>query len=197
MCNDRISPKHIAALMGRATLQDSQMGAKTTVVVASLPNGFELVASSSCVDPDNYDHQIGRKLCLQRIEDQLWQLEGYLLQHYRSLIPTVDHPVPQRHMPPHCGTCRWSDWNEDGPRCRCLDRIPMDRYDYLIDDDLDPNDIVIEPEYDEDGGDIDYDDICGHYVHRDGTLRTSKPSESEMEAHGRKVAAYLRSAMGR
>lgn len=53
---------------------------KVTVVTAKLPNGFTIVESSACVDPMNYDESIGKKICMKRIENTLWQLEGYLLQ---------------------------------------------------------------------------------------------------------------------
>ncbi len=52
---------------------------KTTVVVATLKNGFVIVESSSCVDPANYDEKIGTEICMARIENKLWELEGYVL----------------------------------------------------------------------------------------------------------------------
>lgn len=54
---------------------------KQCVVVALLPNGFTIVGESACVDPNNYDETIGRELALKDIENQLWMLEGYLLQN--------------------------------------------------------------------------------------------------------------------
>ena len=44
-----------------------------------MPNGFVIVASSSCVDPSNYDPEIGIKICKKEIENKLWELEGYAL----------------------------------------------------------------------------------------------------------------------
>jgi hypothetical protein len=49
--------------------------------VLRLKNGFTLVESSGCVDPKNYSEEEGAKYCLERIENQLWKLEGYLLQN--------------------------------------------------------------------------------------------------------------------
>lgn len=54
---------------------------KQCVVVALLPNGFTIVGESACVDPNNYDETIGYDLALKDIENQLWMLEGYLLQN--------------------------------------------------------------------------------------------------------------------
>ena len=56
---------------------------KQCVVVLLLPNGFTLVGESACVDPNNYDEDIGFDLAMRDIENQLWMLEGYLLQNRR------------------------------------------------------------------------------------------------------------------
>ena len=53
---------------------------KTTIVTAKLPNGFVITESSSCVDPANYDEEIGVKICKDRIKNKIWELEGYKLQ---------------------------------------------------------------------------------------------------------------------
>jgi hypothetical protein len=54
---------------------------KVTIVVLRLKNGFTLVESSGCVDPRNYDEAYGVEICLSKMEDKLWYLEGYLLQN--------------------------------------------------------------------------------------------------------------------
>lgn len=56
------------------------LGEKTTVVRAALRNGFEIVESSSCVSPENYDEAMGREICLEKIRDKVWMLLGFLLQ---------------------------------------------------------------------------------------------------------------------
>lgn len=61
----------------------STLGEKTTVVHAKLKNGFELVESSACVDPANYDEQVGAEICLERIRNQVWHLLGFALQWAR------------------------------------------------------------------------------------------------------------------
>jgi hypothetical protein len=53
---------------------------KTALVKATLPNGFEIVETASCVDPANYDEKIGKEICCKRIMDKIWELEGYVLQ---------------------------------------------------------------------------------------------------------------------
>ena len=53
---------------------------KTTIVIAKLPSGFVIVESSSSVSPENYDVNIGKEICMDRIENKIWELEGYALQ---------------------------------------------------------------------------------------------------------------------
>lgn len=53
---------------------------KTTVVSLKLPNGFVIVESSSCVDPANYNPELGESIAMKRIENKVWELEGYRLQ---------------------------------------------------------------------------------------------------------------------
>lgn len=54
---------------------------KQCLVVAKLPNGFTIVGESACVDPNNYDEQIGFDLAVDRIKNRIWELEGYNLQN--------------------------------------------------------------------------------------------------------------------
>lgn len=54
---------------------------KCTIVSCKLPNGFVITESSACVDPDNYNEDRGINICLDKIVDKIWELEGYLLQN--------------------------------------------------------------------------------------------------------------------
>lgn len=53
---------------------------KCTIVSCQLPNGFVITESSACVDPKNYDLELGKEICMKKIKDKVWELEGYLLQ---------------------------------------------------------------------------------------------------------------------
>lgn len=56
------------------------VGKKHTVVAVRLANGFTCIETSTCVDPENYSEKIGADMCLERIKNKIWMLEGYLLQ---------------------------------------------------------------------------------------------------------------------
>lgn len=58
----------------------STLGDKVTVVRATLRNGFELVESSACVSPENYDEKLGAEICMEKVKDKVWFLLGFLLQ---------------------------------------------------------------------------------------------------------------------
>lgn len=60
------------------TLED--FGKKITHVSVRMKNGFVLTEDSICVDPANYDEEIGKQVCLSRIENKVWFLLGYALQ---------------------------------------------------------------------------------------------------------------------
>lgn len=60
-------------------------GTTTTVCKATLPNGFTVGSGeSACVDPLNFNEELGRKFAKERAEadavNELWKLEGYLLK---------------------------------------------------------------------------------------------------------------------
>lgn len=62
------------------SLVTSQIDEKTTLVTAETITGFRQHEVSSCVDPVNYDQEIGEKICKKRIEDMLWKCLGFVLQ---------------------------------------------------------------------------------------------------------------------
>lgn len=51
-----------------------------TYVTVRMKNGFTIRESTTCVDPSNYDEEIGKQICLEKIEDKIWFLLGYSLQ---------------------------------------------------------------------------------------------------------------------
>lgn len=75
----KITKDDIEALINISSWSDTKLGAKTTIVCLTLPNGFEIIESSSCVDPANYDHDLGVVTARKRVIDKLWMLEGYRL----------------------------------------------------------------------------------------------------------------------
>lgn len=90
MSEVRVTEEQVKRILSESKIEDLKIGEKTTVVHATLPSGFIIVESSSCVDPDNYDHEIGKEICMKRIEDKVWELEGYFLQKSIANVPVAE-----------------------------------------------------------------------------------------------------------
>ena len=75
-----ITAEYIGEIVARTEFKTLTVYDKTTIVSAKLSNGFVIVESSSCVDPENYDVKTGEGICRSRIINKIWELEGYKLQ---------------------------------------------------------------------------------------------------------------------
>ena len=85
---------------------------KCTIVACKLPNGFVIVESFACVDPKNYDEDMGVEICMKKIIDKVWELEGYRLQQqiYEDTnkctceddCSTCDETIFHERCPRHC-----------------------------------------------------------------------------------------------
>ena len=51
---------------------------RTTICQLTLLNGFTVIGTSACVDPDMFDLKAGRRIAFENARQQIWQLEGYL-----------------------------------------------------------------------------------------------------------------------
>jgi hypothetical protein len=80
MSNVKVTNDQIRDIIANSKIEVTKWGDKTTIVKAQLPNGFIIVESSSCVDPENFDEVIGYDICMDRIVNKVWELEGYALQ---------------------------------------------------------------------------------------------------------------------
>ncbi|MGM7634167.1 Gp49 family protein [Bacillus sp. Hm123] len=77
---NKVTKEQIDKIMNEAEFDVKTIFNKCTVVTAKLANGFIIVESSACVDPANYDASLGKEICMKRIEDKIWGMEGYKLQ---------------------------------------------------------------------------------------------------------------------
>lgn len=84
-----VTQEQIDYLFSQCKFDSKKLGSKTCVVVATLPNGFEICESAAPVDPANYNQEVGENIAKEHIKERLWELEGYLLQH--RLFASTDH----------------------------------------------------------------------------------------------------------
>ena len=77
-----ITQEYINEIMENSEFEVHTVFGKCTIVSCRLPNGFVIVESSACVSPDNYNEEVGTEICIGKIEDKIWELEGYRLQQW-------------------------------------------------------------------------------------------------------------------
>lgn len=58
-------------------------GSTVTICNITLENGFSVRGESACIDPRNFNEEIGRNIAYRNAFDKLWSLEGYLLAERR------------------------------------------------------------------------------------------------------------------
>ncbi len=79
----KLTDEYIASIVVKD--ESFKIGAKTTLVVLTLKNGFEVVGTSACVDASSYDQKIGEHYARERALAKVWELEGYMLQNMGCL----------------------------------------------------------------------------------------------------------------
>ena len=78
--DNKVSKERIERIVDEAETDVQMFWDKEVVVSYKLKNGFTLLGRGACVDPKNFDFEIGKQVAREQVINQLWQLEGYLLQ---------------------------------------------------------------------------------------------------------------------
>lgn len=88
MKKNSLTKEYVDKIVHSSKFTYSTQFGKETVVTMQLPNGFVLTESSACVDPANYDEKLGYEICIRKLTERVWELEGYLLQNelYRKSL---------------------------------------------------------------------------------------------------------------
>lgn len=85
MTPTRVTPEQIDAIMDDCTLYVTHIpDTTTTIAVVFDKDGFSLaIGHSACVDPANFDAELGAEYACKdataKAREKLWELEGYLL----------------------------------------------------------------------------------------------------------------------
>jgi hypothetical protein len=66
-----------------------------TIAILTLTNGYTVTGESSCVNTDDFDADVGKKIAYENAEEKVWMLEGYLRKEiaYRGSEPLAGQPV--------------------------------------------------------------------------------------------------------
>lgn len=84
----KITQAEVDAFLAQGNAQ--QLDSKTTLVSINTVTGFIQHEVSSCVDPANYDHNLGVELATKRVKDRIWPMLGFVLQWGRYGLNAVE-----------------------------------------------------------------------------------------------------------
>lgn len=61
-----------------------------TVCCLTLQNGFNVIGTSACVSPENFNKKLGEEISRRNAREQIWALEGYLLKEKLAILLATD-----------------------------------------------------------------------------------------------------------
>ena len=79
MSDNKITTEHIESVIEKKDFHKIK-GATLTFCVLTLKNGYTVTGESACVDPKNFDEEVGQQVAYQNAFEKIWELEGYLLK---------------------------------------------------------------------------------------------------------------------
>ena len=65
-------------------IRSQRMGRKTTVVMLTMENGMEIIGSSACVNPDDYNEKRGEEIAYENALKKLIEMEAYMLSELQN-----------------------------------------------------------------------------------------------------------------
>lgn len=77
---DKLTDEDINNFIRASKIHVEKRGEKSTLVEIEMPTGWKDYEVSSCVCPENYNEELGKKYALERIEHRLWEKLGFVLQ---------------------------------------------------------------------------------------------------------------------
>lgn len=68
----------------------------TVVCCLKLAVGYTVVGKAACVEPSNFDLEVGKKVAYDDARDQIWALEGYRLACMRLAMRRMQEEIDKR-----------------------------------------------------------------------------------------------------
>lgn len=78
--SNRLTEEDIDSFVNLGKIHVEKRGDKSTLVEIVYPNGWADYEISSCVDPKNYNEELGKTYALENIKHRLWKSLGFVLQ---------------------------------------------------------------------------------------------------------------------
>ena len=76
----KVQQKDVDHILMQSTFEDYVFFNKCLVLSCKLPNGFVIIGVGCCVDPKEFNKEIGMEVAMKQIVDKIWELLGYQLQ---------------------------------------------------------------------------------------------------------------------
>lgn len=90
---DRVTVESIEAKIVREDFFTGVNGNTLTICILTLANGFTVTGESACVDPRNFDPELGKKYAREAAFEKIWPLEGYLLREQMAKREAAPFPA--------------------------------------------------------------------------------------------------------
>jgi len=75
-----VKPVDLEEMIDSAEREEQVFFGKAMIVCYQLRSGFTVMGISSVVNPKKFDIELGRQVCRKHALQQLWPLEGYVVQ---------------------------------------------------------------------------------------------------------------------
>lgn len=75
-----VTQEQINELVEKAEVEYATRFEKSLIATFKFENGWVETVDASCIDPANFNEEIGREIVMERIKNKMWELEGYALQ---------------------------------------------------------------------------------------------------------------------
>lgn len=76
--NNSVTAELVDEVLGNSDIKVATLDETTTLVTCTLPNGFSIIETSSCMTKENYSEDIGVEECMKKIKSKVWELLGFL-----------------------------------------------------------------------------------------------------------------------
>ena len=86
---NKVTLEALTTLADSGYTEYNHLAGTLTHCTITLPCGFQVTGESACIDPDNFNEELGQEIARKKAVNALWPLEGYLLANDRHRAEQV------------------------------------------------------------------------------------------------------------
>lgn len=91
-----VTPTFLESRVSLSQIDYTRIGETTTVCTITLPSGYTVNGISACVNVENFDEEIGKKIAYENAFKELWPLYGFLLAEIGGLPRLELEPIEKK-----------------------------------------------------------------------------------------------------